>query len=309
MGESTIGPGMTLGLALPTSGAASSPEEMLRVAQRAEEIGLAAVWTFERLLRPVGAAAVVGGGPAVPLPEPYGWVYDPLETLSFVAAGTREIRLGTSVLVTLLHNPVVLARRLATLDRLSGGRLIAGIGQGWMADEFATAGVPPRQRGARFEEHVTAMRRVWLPDPVEFDGTFYRIAASHIGPKPVRPDGPALLAGAASPPAIERAARMGLGLNAIMMSWAAFHDTIEAFRRAAEAAGLDPDTLPVVVRVNGSITEKPLDGRAPLTGSAEQVLDDLARLGSAGADHVFWAMETEPDEQLDSMERLRAHAG
>ncbi|HEX4812376.1 MAG TPA: TIGR03619 family F420-dependent LLM class oxidoreductase [Nonomuraea sp.] len=297
-------PGLTLGLALPTAGPHASPEEILRVAREAEEIGLAAVWTFERLLRPTGTATMIGG-PSFPLPDAYGSVYDPLETLAYLAAGTSRVKLGTSILVSLLHNPVVLARRLATLDRLSGGRLIAGVGQGWMAEEFATAGVPPQRRGARFEEHVRAMRAVWAPDPVTFDGDFYQIPAAQIGPKPVRPDGPALLAGAGSPAAVERAARLGLGLNAIMMSWEAFHDSVRSFRNAA---GPGAEALPVVVRVNGSITGKPLDDRAPLTGSVEQVLEDLAQLRSAGADHVFWAMDTEPDEQLDALGRLHALA-
>lgn len=293
-------PDLTLGLALPTSGPGASPEQILHVARRAEDIGLAAVWTFERLLRPAGPATMIGG-PEIPLPEEYSSVYDPLETLAYVAAATSRIQLGTSILVSLLHTPAVLARRLATLDRLSGGRLIAGLGQGWMADEFAAAGVPAERRGQRFEEHLQAMRAAWGADPVAFEGEFYRIPASHIGPKPVRPDGPSLLAGAVSPTAIARAARLGLGLNTIMMTWEAFHDAARSFRGAAGTAS---GGLPIVVRVNGSITDKPLDGRMPLTGSVEQVLEDLAELRSAGAGHVFWAMDIEPDRQLEAMERL-----
>ncbi|WP_084964324.1 TIGR03619 family F420-dependent LLM class oxidoreductase [Thermoactinospora rubra] len=300
---STAEQGMTLGVELPSAGASASPEEIVRVARHAERIGLAAVWTFERLLLPAGPAKMIGG-PEVPLPEAYGSVYDPLETLSYVAAVTGRVALGTSIVVATYHNPVVLARRLATLDRLSGGRLVAGLGQGWMADEFTAAGVPPQRRGARFEELVTAMRTVWQADPVTFEGDFYRIPPAHVGPKPVRPDGPALLAGATSPGSLERAARLGLGLNVVMMTWEAFHDSVAMFRRAAEAAGTDPATLPVVVRVNGMVTEKAQDDRAPVTGSAEQVMEDLARLRSAGVGHVFWAMDTQPDERLAAMDRL-----
>jgi probable F420-dependent oxidoreductase len=294
-----------LGLALPTSGSGASPETIVEVAVGAERIGLASVWSFERLMSPIHGAVPIGGGDAVPLPEGYGCVYDPVETLSYVAARTTTIALGTSVLDALLHSPIVLARRLATLDRLSGGRLVAGLGQGWMAAEFEAAGVPATSRGPRLEEHVAAMRAVWGPDPVVHEGLFYRIVPSRMAPKPVRSGGVALLAGAMAPSAIERAARMGVGLNSIMMTWQMLDDAIATFRAAAEKAGRDPESLPVVVRVNGSVTSSPTNQREPLTGGVEQVLEDLERVRAAGVDHVFWAMDTQPEEQLTVMAELR----
>ncbi|GAA4609799.1 LLM class F420-dependent oxidoreductase [Actinoallomurus liliacearum] len=299
---------MDFGLNLPSYGSGASPEAVVRVAEQAERIGLGAVWTFERLLRPVEPVSYGGFAPPAPLPEAYATVYDPLETLSFVAARTSRIRLGTSVIAAPLHPPVVLARRLATLDVLSGGRLVVGLGQGWMAHEFAVAGVPRERRGARFAEHLVAMRAVWGPDPVRFEGEFYEIPESQIGPKPVRPGGPALLAGAVARAAVERAARLGLGLNPVVMAWEQLEETVSVFRRAAERAGRDPESLPIVVRVNGSITAKPRAGRTPLTGSVEQVLDDLPRVRALGAAHVLWAMRTPPDEQLAVLEQLTARA-
>src|SRR5437667_4503039 len=138
---------MELGVTLPTSGALASPANIARVAQEAERLGYAALWTYERLLRPTGDVPQPGGPPR-PLPEVYRLVYEPLETLSYVAALTDRIKLGTSVIDALLHPPVVLARRYASLDRFSGGRVIAGLGQGWMPQEFETANVPLRRRGA-----------------------------------------------------------------------------------------------------------------------------------------------------------------
>ena len=99
-------------------------------------------------------------------PEMFGIVYDPIETLGYVAAQTTKITLGTSVLDALFQSPIILARRLATLDRFSDGRLVVGIGQGWMEQEFQAAGVSMKRRGAGFEEHILAMRAVWGPDPV-----------------------------------------------------------------------------------------------------------------------------------------------
>jgi alkanesulfonate monooxygenase SsuD/methylene tetrahydromethanopterin reductase-like flavin-dependent oxidoreductase (luciferase family) len=113
-----------------------------------------------------------------------------------VAAQTKRVKLGSSVLSGLFQNPVTLARRFATLDRLSGGRAIAGIGQGDFRDEFEVANVPLKRRGRGFEEFVLALRVVWGPDPVSFSGKFYTIPESRIGPKPVQSGGIPLLIGA-----------------------------------------------------------------------------------------------------------------
>ena len=278
-------------MGLPTSGPMASPEAIGRVAEGAERIGLGAVWTFERLLRPTEPIPMGGsGGPVMLSPDDWATIYDPLETLSYVAARTSRVRLGTSVLDTLFHSPVVLARRLATLGRLSRGRLLVGLGQGWMVLEFTATGVPPARRGAGFQEHIQAIRAVWGPDPVRFQGRFYQVPASEIGPS-----------------RCGRAARMGLGLAVVMFSWDMLRDTVELVRRAAEDAGHDPGSLPVAVQVNGPVTTEPLAERAPLTGSVEQVAEDLAELRSLGADQVFWSMVgTEPDAQLRALELLLA---
>ena len=169
---------MELGIALPTSGRLASPANIVRIAQEAERLGYAAVWTYERLLRPMAELPSQTGGPPERIPKTYRLVYEPLETLSYVAAVTERIRLGTSVIDALLHPPVVLARRFATLDQFSGGRVIAGVGQGWLPQEFETANVPMGRIGAGMDEAVGAMRACWGPDPVEFEGRFYRIAPS-----------------------------------------------------------------------------------------------------------------------------------
>jgi probable F420-dependent oxidoreductase len=287
---------MKLGLTLPTAGEGTSPDRIARVAGEAERIGLASVWTFERLMNPVDGAIPIGGSDPVPLPDSYGSVYDPLETLAYVAARTSTITLGTSVVDAVLHSPIVLARRLATLDRLSNGRLVAGLGVGWMTAEYDAAGVPEAERGPRLGEHITAMRAAWGPDPVEHKGRFYRIAPAHVGPKPDQAGGVPVLAGSMAPAAIERAARLGVGLLPILMTWEMLEGSVAMFRAAAEQAG--HGSLPIVVKVNGTVTTAPVDDRAPLTGGVEQVVEDLDRLRALGIDHVSWTMDTEPEEQL-----------
>lgn len=294
-----------LGISLPTSGSQATPESIVQVAQEAERAGLCSVWTFERLLRPTAPIALGGeGGPVMDPPEDFATVFDPLEVLSHVAARTERVALGTSVLDGLFHSPVLLARRLATLDRLCRGRLLAGVGQGWMSQEFEAAGVPMTRRGAGFEEHVQVMRAVWGPDPVSFEGRFYRVPECEIGPKPVRPGGPTLLLGAGTPPAIERAARLGAGVTFVVFDWDALTGMIELYRQASQAAGHTGG--PVVVQVNGAVTPHALDDRGPVTGSAEQVAEDLDRLDGLGVDHVFWSMPGDPAESVASIAPLLA---
>jgi alkanesulfonate monooxygenase SsuD/methylene tetrahydromethanopterin reductase-like flavin-dependent oxidoreductase (luciferase family) len=120
------------------------------------------------------------------MPESYANVYDPLETLAYVAAKTERVKLGTSIIDALFHVPAILARRFATLDRLSGGRVIAGLGQGYSPEEFAAANVPMSRRGAGFEEFIEAMRAAWGPDPVYFSGRFYEIPEPRSTPSPCR---------------------------------------------------------------------------------------------------------------------------
>ena len=300
---------MELGLGLPTSGRGSSLDAITQVAAGAERLGLAAVWTFERLLRPTQPVAM-GDGQTMVVPEYYAVVWDPLEVLAFVAARTSRIRLGTSVVDSLFHPPVVLARRFATLDQLSGGRVVVGIGQAWMPDEFRVANVPLARRGAGFDDHLGAMRAVWGPDPVRYDGRFYRIPESEIGPKPVQPGGPGVLMGANSPGGIQRAARLGVGLNPIIFGWEQIEGAVRSFRVEAEAAGFEPGSLPIVVRVNGPVTDRPADeSRPPGTGSVDQVAEDVGRLDRLGVDHVMWSMPTEPAEQLEVMEALQGQVG
>jgi probable F420-dependent oxidoreductase len=279
---------MDLGVALPTSGRLASPANIVRIAQEAERLGYAAVWTYERLLRPM--AALPGpDGSMRRIPEQYRLTYEPLETLSYVAGRTDRVKLGTSVIDALLHPPVVLARRFATLDQFSGGRVVAGLGQGWMPQEFETANVPMDRIGAGMDEVVAAMRACWGPDPVAYEGRFHRIAPSELNPKPVQERIPVLL-GATTPAGARRAGRIADGLNPIAFSAEVVPALAATFRQAAEEAGRDPSGLSVVVRANVPLSREPLGGDRPfLGGSPRQVAEDVARLGPAGVDQVLLA--------------------
>ncbi len=296
---------MDLGISLPTSGPLADPAAIARVAREAERLGYDSLWTYERLLRPI-APVSVGGGEPQPVPEVYRVVYEPLETLSYVAAITDRIKLGTSIIDALLHPAAVLAKRFATVDRFSGGRLVAGLGQGWMPQEFAAAGVPMSRIGRGMDEVVAAMRACWGPDPVSYEGAFTTIAESEINPKPVQPHVPILL-GAMTPGGIRRAARIADGLNPMAFSRDALLDAAKAFRAAVEEQGRDPGSVTVVARANVPLTAEPLGGERPfLGGSPRQIADDLAGLEGTGVDHVLFDTSAEAKIGIDETLALYA---
>ncbi len=247
---------VAVGIALPQYGAIASPETILRVAEEAENMGLASLWVSDRLLLPTKPKETFDGDP---WPEIFATVYDPIEMLTFAAARTRKVKLGTSVMSALFQNPVTLARRFATLDRLSDGRAIAGIGQGDFRDEFEAANVPIRRRGRGFEEFVKAMRAVWGPDPVSFTGDFYNIPESRIGPKPVQPGGIPMLLGAFAPASLERAARIADGIMpaaARSTTIEKLSQTISNFRDMVRRAGRSPDEMKWILRVHNPLDEE-----------------------------------------------------
>lgn len=291
---------LELGIALPHTGPHATPEGIVQVAQEAERLGYEAVWVLERLLRPTAPIPLPRGGFG-PMADVYATAYEPIETLAFVAAKTSRIKLGTSVIDALFHVPVALARRLATLDQLSGGRVIAGLGQGSNAPEFEAANIPMKRRGAGLEEFVAALRAAWAPDPVSFKGRFYNIPESDVSPKPVQPGGPPILIGGMAPAAIERAARIADGYNPVGMSVEMLQPAIAAFRSAAKAAGRDADALKVVVRTNG-LAMGP--SRPLLLGTVDGMADDLKRLKEIGADHVFIDLNFRKTTVVDQLKYL-----
>jgi probable F420-dependent oxidoreductase len=279
---------------LPNFGPHASPRSILKVAEAAERLGFHSVWTFERLLLPV---TPTGSNP-YGLPEHNANVYDSLETLTWVAAATRRITLGTIVMDPLFQSPPVLAKRMATVDRLSGGRLLAGIGQGWMPEEFAAVGLPLDRRGDRFEEHIAAMRACWGPDPVEHLGRNYRIPSSRIGPKPEKGRVPLLIGGTVKP-AVERAARIGDGFAAVFLDWETLHTQMAWYRGAG-------GTGPVVARVNPENVDV-VDSKGPFTGEISSVVEDLVKAAKEGVDVLVWDLNMaglDADRQVTILESL-----
>lgn len=279
---------MRIGVNLPQIGPFASADAIRTTAVAAEAAGYASVWVLDRLLKPERPRSDYPGMPDGQVPEAMVRALDPIASLTYAAAVTERVRLGTSVLVAPWYPPALLARALTTLDVLSSGRAVVGLGTGWSLDEYEAVGVPFRERGARLDEVIDVLTTIWTQDRVAHEGRTSRIAPCRIEPKPVQAGGPPILLGAFSPAALTRAALRAQGWNpaglpadVVAAGWGFVRDT-------AAAAGRDPDTLELVIRANIVLTPDHLDGeRPPCVGSAEQVAHDLAAYRDLGPDELI----------------------
>jgi probable F420-dependent oxidoreductase len=190
------------------------PAQLVDVAVVAEQLGFAGVWIGEHVISPIEMssrypyAASTDDGPAYHARLPF---YDPYAALAFVAARTERLRLGLSLSIVPLHDPYHLARSVATLDVLSGGRFLFGVGAGWLREEFEIVGQPWDRRGARLEEALALMVRLWNDETPSFDGEFFHLPPSAMEPKPLTKPHPPFVFGGTTRVALERTARLGDG--------------------------------------------------------------------------------------------------
>jgi probable F420-dependent oxidoreductase len=277
---------MRFSIAAPQTGALATLEAVARVADLAEALELDGLWVIDRLLQPLTPRDPYPATPDGTLSSQFERVLDPLAVLTFVAARTARVRLGTGVLVAPWYPPVMLARSLASLDVLSGGRLDVGLGVGWSSDELAAVGVAGGV-GARMDELVDVLRAAWGDEVVEHRGPTSSIAPSRIGLKPVQQPGPPLYFSAYSPAAMARIAHhgdgwlpAGLPLDAMAPMWA-------GILQMTEDAGRDPAAMKLIVRANCFTLERqPEQDRTLFQGDAQQLASDTRRCRDLGVDEV-----------------------
>jgi probable F420-dependent oxidoreductase len=285
---------MRFGFALPQVGLAAGPEALVMVAKRAEDLGFDSLWVLDRILWPVNPRAPypIGDGS---LPVQYKRVLDPLETLTFAAAHTRRIALGTSVLNLPWYNPVLLARRLTTLDILSAGRLRVGFGIGWSPDEYEAAGTPWQERGKRADELIQALKKIWTTDPVDFQGKYYRIPKSVIGPKPAQKPHPPIYMAAFTPSALKRVATEANGWFPVGIPLSGIGPMFDGIKDMAKDAGRDPSALELILRANVEIHNIPIENdRGDFTGTLEQIAEDIKAAQKLGAAEVVLDAQFSP---------------
>jgi probable F420-dependent oxidoreductase len=224
-----------VGIYVPTPAADVQPDTVVAFGQRAEAAGVHSLWTLDRL------------------------VFDNQESLlclAALAATTRRVRLGTSVLLGALRPPALLAKMVGTLDVLSGGRMILGLGGGSRPDDFAGAEVPYEHRGSRLAEEIAILRQAWSGEPLRYEGRYYHLDVGPVGPRPVQEGGPPIWLGGSAEPALRRAGRLADGYigttsggpEGLRNAWA-------KVRQSAEAAGRDPSRLKLAALVYAAVDD------------------------------------------------------
>ena len=305
---------MKVGLVVPQFGINATKENLIRFVQIAEREGFESLWVYDRMLYPLNPQQPYPGTPNKrEWPEYFQNVLDPLITLAFIAAITTKANLGTCIIDMVFHNPITLAKEFTTIDILSQGRMICGLGIGWSKDEYLAANIPYEKRGERANEILQAMKKIWIDDSVEFSGNFYKIPKSIINPKPVQKPHPKILLGGFSPKTFERMVKYGDGyIGALVGSFEyftnsikMFNDSIEKSSRTRKDFDLTILTSPYLMKSNSSEGD-----RAPMSGGTiEEIGSDLSMLKSSGVDRVILAVNAEKDydvnETIEFVKELR----
>lgn len=283
---------MDYGLCLPNFPAGASREGMEAAAATAERLGWSTVWTTDHVLVATDDA-----------PD-YGRIYEAVTTLAWIGARYGRVRLGTSVLVVPQRNAVLLAKELASLDDLSGGRVIAGVGVGWSAPEFGKLGMADRftARGAYLDEAIALWRHLWSGSTEPFRGRFHDIDDFAFGPLPPRAGQLPIVVGGRMDAALRRAGRLGDGYQSSATSAAKYAERVPVIRAAAEAAGRPMPWLTARTRVQFGT---PTDQAWAIRGDPDAMAAEIRAFAALGVEHLaLWFAATEPDELTDLCERF-----
>ncbi|MBI2544862.1 MAG: TIGR03619 family F420-dependent LLM class oxidoreductase [Candidatus Rokubacteria bacterium] len=283
------------------------PAEQLALAERVEALGFDSLWCGDHIVF------------NIPL-------YESLTLLSYYAARTRRIRVGTCVYLLALRHPTVVAKITSTLDALSGGRLIFGVGVGGeIPKEFEACGIPYAERGARVNEGIEVLRTLWTQAPASFSGRFVKFDGVSIDPKPVQPGGPPIWIGGRSDAALQRAGRLGNGWVSYVVTADRYRQSVEKIHEAAAAAGRDPRRLETahltfitvgkdyetakaawVKRLTKRYNQdfSPLAEKYGVIGTAAQCIEQIERFIEAGCRYFVLNAICEVPDEAEQLEWL-----
>jgi probable F420-dependent oxidoreductase len=309
---------MEFGFGVPTRGPMATPDSMATLARQGESLGFGLISVSDHVIIPRAIASTYPYNESGAFASsPSGECLEQLTLLTFLASVTSTAKLLTSVMVV-PHRPAVLtAKILATIDVLSSGRLVVGCGVGWMREEFEAIGAPPYdKRGAVSDQYIRAFKELWTSDDPKFDGEYCRFANVAFAPKPVQKPHPPIWVGGESPVALRRAGRLAdawypIGSNPQFPvgTPARFADLAATVKRHAREAGRDPASLDFAYSVNWYDDRQAVtlpDGqRRPMTGTPQQIADDVKRYADVGVRHMMVNLQGDTlDQTLERMERF-----
>jgi probable F420-dependent oxidoreductase len=286
---------MQIGCHLPTQGAVATREALVTFARRAEDAQMASLWVSDHVVFPkVGNSNYPSGR----FPHAPDTAYlEPVTVLAAAALCTERARLGSSVFILGHRNPVVMAKMLTTIDTLSQGRLICGVGVGWWREEFAALGIPFEARGRRANEMVQIFKALWTADNPQFDGEFYHFRDIGFAPKPVQKPHPPIWIGGHSRAAFQRVVAFGDGWHASSLSPEQMRTHLEQLRKVADAAGRPFAQLQLSLRLKLS--------EADMQGSRQAIVDQYCAYKALGVSHLAVDFRRESlSEMLDTLDLL-----
>ncbi len=304
---------VTFGCSLPSRGPLASPHSLRSLAQRAEELGFASAWVSDHIILPRAVASFYpyspDGTPAFSPDQPY---YDPLSTLNFLAGCTQRLRLGTHVLIIPYRNPVLAAKMIATLDTLSEGRVILGVGVGWMEEEFQALGLETfADRGEVTNEYLRLFKALWTEDDPDFNGRFVQTSGAGFLPKPAQQPHPPIWVGGHTGPALRRAAALGDGWMPIGLRPPAVLEPEELaaklaqLRRLTVRAGRAEDAVTPCFSTDIEFTRSAGPNRRLMQGIPEQIAADLRQYQDLGVANFILGFRTDSVEgQREAMEQF-----
>jgi len=281
-----------IGVSLLNNQGIENAHALVDMASRADELGFDSVWVHDHVFNVGHVLDRIGG-------RPY---YEPMTFLSFVAARTRRVRLGTSVLVLPYHNPVRLAKAAATLDVLCGGRLVMGVGVGLIEKEMQAMGTPFAERGAYTDEAIAVMRALWAAEEPRFAGKYYRFEGMKFSPRPLQTPSIPLVIGGVSRAAIRRAARLGDGWQPLGLSPEALGQGVAALRDEARACGRDAAKIPVSIAMTLAAARA---GRHALGTAPSEIVTNARAYADVGVDTLIISAGTsDPGEARAALEMV-----
>jgi probable F420-dependent oxidoreductase len=289
-------------------------EVMVRLAQVADRLDFHSIWATDHIVMPTKVKSRYPYSQTGAFPvQPHEDYLEPLTVLAYLAACTERVRLGVSVMILPHRNPILAAKMLSTLDVLSGGRVIAGVGVGWLEEEFQALGLPPfGERGAYSDECLCIFRELWTKEDPSFEGRYHSFRDIKFAPKPIQKPHPPIWVGGQTRRAMERAGTLGdawhpLGLRPpVSLEPDELREAMTVVRNAAARAGRDPKSVGVAFRgpLNLLKSAEPV-ARRLLTGSPTQVVDDIKRYHDAGVEQmVFDVLTNDVGLIVGTMERF-----
>lgn len=302
---------MQFGLGIPHAGAAAQGASIIRFAQRAEALGFESLWCGDHIILPTAGThqyPYTEDG-SFSRPSDIGFL-ETMTVLSYVASVTQRIRLGSTVIILPYRNPIVQAKMFASLDVLSGGRAICGVGVGWLQKEFDTLGVPYAERGPMSDEFLAMFRCLWTQPQPAFQGKFYQFDGIQFQPKPLQNPLP-IWVGGHSKRAIRRAIAYGQAWHPTRQTPAYVAEHIPYLRQEAERAGRDPDSVIISLKRSLHLTDIGLGGAIishsgnAVVGTVQDAIDDARRCQDLGIHQLTYDFRTDAiDDQIAIMECL-----